>query len=345
MLLAHELAHTVQQVNGMQRLMLKSFKCSDYAGDLKLEACLNDQDRLRPGERGPSVAKVQRGLMRDGVSVGPKGDDGIYGDATGQGVMAFKKKHNLGYTQYPDVGPGTMGKLDELCNAGTTPGGGGPKAQPEPRSAPDVLNLRTIRPGLISPVLPLQPDAESSELASRYIVPRIAPVTIASPYSRIKIMGQVSAEVKLDSEGDFADPCRLAQLSTNYTAAWKMKGYGIGRRINVFTEVSGQVSPPSGCEHLPEFELAANLLNYELVPESIQLSVRPLLTFGRDIEVGVSTEAEYKLWGGSNNFFGNISLTGSIGMKSQVLFDGSTRLFSPIAPDASLKATIEFNGL
>ncbi len=121
MLLAHELAHTAQQVNGMQRLMRKSFSCPDYAGDRKLEACLNDQDRLRPGDTGPSVRKVQRGLMKDGISVGLKRDDGIFGSDTGQGVMAFKKKHNLGYYQYPDVGPGTMSKLDELCSSGSVP--------------------------------------------------------------------------------------------------------------------------------------------------------------------------------------------------------------------------------
>jgi peptidoglycan hydrolase-like protein with peptidoglycan-binding domain len=133
MLLAHELAHTAQQVNGMQRLMRKSFGCLDYAGDRKLEACLNDQDRLRPGDTGPSVAKVQKGLMRDGISVGPKKDDGIYGNATGQGVMAFKKKHNLGYTQYPDIGPGTMSKLDKLCTGDESP----PQIKPPDGNEPE----------------------------------------------------------------------------------------------------------------------------------------------------------------------------------------------------------------
>ncbi len=93
----------------------KTFSCPDYAGDAKLEACLNDEDRLRPGETGPSVEKVQRGLINDNIFVGWKGADGIYGEDTSQGVMAFKKKHNLGSTQYPDVGPGTTKKLDELC--------------------------------------------------------------------------------------------------------------------------------------------------------------------------------------------------------------------------------------
>ena len=94
----------------------KTFSCPDYAGDAKLEACLNDEDRLRAGETGPSVEKVQKGLISDNIFIGESGSDGIFGKKTGQGVMAFKDKHNLGSSQYPDVGPGTMKKLDELCN-------------------------------------------------------------------------------------------------------------------------------------------------------------------------------------------------------------------------------------
>lgn len=120
-LLAHELAHTVHQSNGMRRLLRKSFSCSDYAGDSKLEACLSDQDRLRPGDIGPSVGRVQRGLMKDKVSVGLAGDDEIFGRDTGQGVITFKKKYSLGSYDYPDVGPRTMKKLDELCSKEVVP--------------------------------------------------------------------------------------------------------------------------------------------------------------------------------------------------------------------------------
>ena len=99
----------------------KSFRCPDFAGDRKLEACLNDRDRLRPGEKGPSVEKVQRALLNDDIFIGPEGADGKFGANTSEGVMAFKAKHNLGSTNFPDVGPGTMGKLDELCGGGLPP--------------------------------------------------------------------------------------------------------------------------------------------------------------------------------------------------------------------------------
>ncbi len=102
----------------------KSFSCPDFAGDTKLEACLNDRDRLRPRDSGPSVEKVQRGLMQDGIDIGPEGADGKFGPGTAQGVMDFKAKHHLGFEQFPDVGPGTTQKLDEVCGKGLPPPSG-----------------------------------------------------------------------------------------------------------------------------------------------------------------------------------------------------------------------------
>src|SRR5690348_301972 len=87
---------------GLQRVHLdsagrKTFDCPDFAGDKKLEACLNDEDRLGPSEHGQTVAKVQKALLRDGADLGKRGADGDYGSATGRAVMAFKKKYNLGF--------------------------------------------------------------------------------------------------------------------------------------------------------------------------------------------------------------------------------------------------------
>lgn len=110
----HQNRRTIQRVH-LDRTGRKAFDCLDYAGDKKLEACLNDEDRLSPGEHSPTVAKLQNGLLRDGADLGKEGADGKYGAATGQAVMAFKSKYHLGFEQFPDVGPGTMAKLDELC--------------------------------------------------------------------------------------------------------------------------------------------------------------------------------------------------------------------------------------
>jgi peptidoglycan hydrolase-like protein with peptidoglycan-binding domain len=134
-LLAHELAHVVQQGAARPAMLRrvhadaagrKQFDSPDYAGDPKLEACLNDEDRLRPGDRSATVAKVQSGLLKDGADLGPTGADGSYGPHTAQAVIAFKQKYQLGFEQFADVGPGTMAQLDAL---GTSPG---PTPPPSP---------------------------------------------------------------------------------------------------------------------------------------------------------------------------------------------------------------------
>jgi hypothetical protein len=66
-------------------------------------------------------------------STGPNGHgvDGIYGPKTAAAVKKFKADEKLGFTQFGDVGPGTMHRLDVLFSAsGTgagvgTDGGGG----------------------------------------------------------------------------------------------------------------------------------------------------------------------------------------------------------------------------
>jgi len=100
----------------------KSFHCPDFAGDAKPEACLNDRDRLRPSEKGPSVEKVQRALLHNDIFIGPEGADGKFGPNTAQGVMTFKAKHHLGFTEFPDVGPGTMSKRTVRRGFASAPG-------------------------------------------------------------------------------------------------------------------------------------------------------------------------------------------------------------------------------
>jgi hypothetical protein len=104
-----------------------------FAGDLKLEACFDDEARLKEGETGESVAKVQGALIDLGYDLGPAGADGIYGPKTSNAVKAFKKNEQLGWEQYGDVGPGTMRRLNELFPAG---GGGGGGLPPCPKGTP-----------------------------------------------------------------------------------------------------------------------------------------------------------------------------------------------------------------
>jgi hypothetical protein len=132
-LLAHELTHVIQQSDHRaERLQRQVSPASSrlqsprFSPSAKLERCFEDTDRL--GQRDPdtdAVTRIQQALIdvqqitghtydlgstgrnRDGV-------DGDYGPKTAAAVKKFKADENLGFTQFGDVGPGTMHRLDEL---------------------------------------------------------------------------------------------------------------------------------------------------------------------------------------------------------------------------------------
>ena len=84
-----------------------------FVGDATLEACLQDRARLGEGATGISVGRVQQALVDLGHDLGA-GADQRYGPKTAAAVRSFKTDQALGFTQFGDVGPGTMGRLDEL---------------------------------------------------------------------------------------------------------------------------------------------------------------------------------------------------------------------------------------
>ena len=84
-----------------------------FVGDPTLEACLQDRARLGEGATGISVGRVQQALVDLGHDLGA-GADQRYGPKTAAAVRSFKTDQALGFTQFGDVGPGTMGRLDEL---------------------------------------------------------------------------------------------------------------------------------------------------------------------------------------------------------------------------------------
>ena len=138
----------------------RTFQADVFKGDATLERVLNDQGRLKPGDSGGSVQKVQEALIRDDVPLPKFGADAIYGSETSTAVKAFKTKHQLGSTQFGDVGPGTMGKLDEL-NVGNNPAPPGPTpvppgptpVPPGPTPVPPGPNPVPPAPGPVDPAL------------------------------------------------------------------------------------------------------------------------------------------------------------------------------------------------
>ena len=128
---------SIQRAPGGTSLKLA---CPLFAGDTKLEEVFNDRGRLREGDSGGSVQKVQEALL---VQSDKEGDPSFavavtanYDSATARAVRAFKTAHSLGSTQFGDVGPGTMRELDRLC-----PSAAPPKPSPqEDRNLEDVLD-------------------------------------------------------------------------------------------------------------------------------------------------------------------------------------------------------------
>jgi peptidoglycan hydrolase-like protein with peptidoglycan-binding domain len=105
-----------------------------FATDALLQSVAADQGRLSLGDEGPSVEAIQQGLKDSGVDPGKV--DGKYGERTAAAVRAFKASNALGFTQFGDVGPGTIGKLDLLF-----PPSGPPKFcpfPPQPAKPPQV---------------------------------------------------------------------------------------------------------------------------------------------------------------------------------------------------------------
>ena len=92
----------------------KTLTSPRFVGDATLEACLNDRARLAQGDVSRSTARVQQALIDLGHDLGPTGADTVYGAKTAAAVRDFKAKENLGFTQFGDVGPGTMARLDAL---------------------------------------------------------------------------------------------------------------------------------------------------------------------------------------------------------------------------------------
>jgi peptidoglycan hydrolase-like protein with peptidoglycan-binding domain len=118
-LLAHELAHTIQQstTGSMATAQLQrtigdghDLQSPRFAGDPVLEACFDNERLLRFGSRGPAVEKIQQALVDAGFPLPVFGVDGIFESETAGAARDYQRARSLA----PDgiVGPITMGTLD-----------------------------------------------------------------------------------------------------------------------------------------------------------------------------------------------------------------------------------------
>ena len=117
-LLAHEVAHTIQQSGRggeVQRTIGDGHDLTSprFALDPVLEACFDNEDVLEFGDRGAAVATVQHALVEFGFLLLDFGVDGIFGAETRQAVRDFQTFVGLtGAAVDGRIGPTTMGLLD-----------------------------------------------------------------------------------------------------------------------------------------------------------------------------------------------------------------------------------------
>jgi peptidoglycan hydrolase-like protein with peptidoglycan-binding domain len=191
-LLAHELAHTVQQRRAdrnsgavLQRQpagveAAASLRSPRFKDSVKLEACFEDEDRLREGDPDTdAVTRVQQALLDlpvpgssgESYDLGPMGADGNYGPRTAAAVRKFKKDERLGFEQFGDVGPGTMHRLDQLFGPAPAPqpGGGGAGTEGGGGALPGTIAVPgalQIPPVLLGALLHAPPEVTAGPAAS-----------------------------------------------------------------------------------------------------------------------------------------------------------------------------------
>jgi peptidoglycan hydrolase-like protein with peptidoglycan-binding domain len=133
-LLAHELAHTIQQSSTgsiataqLQRTIGDGHDLTAprFAGDAILEAVFDNERLLKVGDKGPAVSKVQQALADAGFPLPKFGVDGDFGSETKGAVENFQRASGLtGRDVDGIVGPITMGLLNtRFTNAPTMPSG------------------------------------------------------------------------------------------------------------------------------------------------------------------------------------------------------------------------------
>jgi hypothetical protein len=156
-----------------------------WGGNALLEAAARDKARVHAGSEAAAVALVQQALLdvqevhgnRYDLGTGgvaKDGVDGTYGGKTGAAVQAFKRDEQLGFTQFADVGPRTMHRLDDLLDSGPKPG-------PNPRPGPEPKDSDPDEPQRFEPPAPSGPSEQPAPATTALVEALIKFLTRTPP--------------------------------------------------------------------------------------------------------------------------------------------------------------------
>ncbi|MFL6211742.1 MAG: DUF4157 domain-containing protein [Pyrinomonadaceae bacterium] len=112
-LLAHELAHVIQQTSGVagpNLVQCRNLTSPRLRGNQRFENVLDNRNVIEVGDRGPEVRRIQQLLMDLGFDLSVDGTDGRFGSETEAAVKEFQRRHGL--TDDGRVGFATMNALD-----------------------------------------------------------------------------------------------------------------------------------------------------------------------------------------------------------------------------------------
>jgi peptidoglycan hydrolase-like protein with peptidoglycan-binding domain len=235
-----------------------------FVGDPLLEACLQDRARLSPGARGLSVAKVQQALVDLDYDLGPAGADMVYGAKTATAVRAFKRDQALGFEQFGDVGPGTMGRLDELfpgepnelpnCHDLPIASGGkaiGPSDRDAAIAAPVIpgVTCNLVNPGVdIFTFGPVRGAATPAGTPDR-IPPRVdTPVSVTIAGGKPGIPTTIRAKATNGTSGDPGSVLINGKPTDELSASGTVQVRGTSQTLSIFVNQLRLVAEQGGRE-------------------------------------------------------------------------------------------------
>lgn len=123
-LLAHELTHVVQQVNGKKSIFRKigdghDLRAPRFQGDPDLEAIYDGEKLAKNGSKGPHIVTLQQALIDSGFPLPKYQADGSFGSETLNAVKMFQAAIGFSKTDQDGVvGKKTMEALDARFTEG-----------------------------------------------------------------------------------------------------------------------------------------------------------------------------------------------------------------------------------
>lgn len=313
----------------------RTLGASRFKGEQTLEAVLNDKARVNQLSPAEPVRRIQQALLDvarakgrkyDLGTSGPAGDgvDGTYGSRTITTVKRFKSDEGLGSTQLGDVGPGTMGRLDDFFLTNEPP----KEQKIEPGTAPANMTGVTVKPAVVDSKGKVDQKPETKvTVDSTTKLPAEDPEKEPTFDGSITVQGQLPFRVNgKPKETQF---CDFGEISV--AGKWNYTLIPIRNRVLLFSEPALEVGLlPLVCKKPPTLDLQLNILKLTLFDK-----------IGVSLLAGIGAKDPFQLrgWAASGGivFETELGRLGNHPVKLQFGVKGEVPLTREREPDGTLK--------